>query len=173
MEIELNTLLVTFFIQYKVNGKCGSEPVTARSTPLHFNYTVSQWLASMSPSPALCNHALPFTKSWTISCVPHFIRLFLVHDSYGRAWSLSHQYLYQGLLFLCFVVFCWCSSLTSEWGAEMISMCLIIMHSVYYIDSLMYLRGSMESWGRLVQQTFKGSGKALTMSAVCKDFLLN
>lgn len=49
MEIALNTLLVTFLIQLKVNGKCGREPATARSTPLHFNYTVSRWLASMSP----------------------------------------------------------------------------------------------------------------------------
>lgn len=43
---------------------------------------------------------------------------------------------------------------------------LIIMHSVYRIDRLMYLRGSIESRGRRLQQTFKGSGTALTMSTV-------
>lgn len=42
MEIALNTLLVTFLVQLKVNGKCGKEPAMATSSSctlitLHLN----------------------------------------------------------------------------------------------------------------------------------------
>lgn len=166
--------------------ECGREPAVARSTPLHFNYTVSWWLASMSPHLLYVTmHSCQYLRSTSCGAetchkpkhheiLPTTLnQVIFGPDRYGLAWDLFHQYLYQDLLMLYFVVYCWCISLTSDWGAGMFSMCLIIMHSVYRIDSLMYLRGSIESWGRLVQQTFKGSQKALTMSAVCKDLQLN
>lgn len=74
--------------------------------PLHFNYTVPQWLAF--PQSALFSfitarpyqyfgptyivhmcHRLnsPHDTGW-----PHLIRVSLLHDRYGIAWTLSHQY---------------------------------------------------------------------------------
>lgn len=66
MEIALNTLLVTFFIQLKVNGKRGKEPATTTSFPC--TLITPQWLAiALSPR-------LPYIYS-VYMCPYQYLRL--------------------------------------------------------------------------------------------------